>query len=149
MDYALVAVEEPLDWINFHAIRRVELFEAKGRFGVYNDKHADDYADFAHPYLLTLDGRALGTARLDLLGAGRAAIRLVAITAGEQGRGHGRVLEMLVSERARALGVAVLLVNAAEDAVGFYRKTGWEPFDWDASELVNSAVSCVQMRKLL
>jgi GNAT superfamily N-acetyltransferase len=149
MSYTLVSVEAPRDWADFHAIRRVELFEARGRFGVYNDKHPDDYADFARPYLLKLEGRALGTARLDLFGDGRAAVRLVAITAEEQGRGHGRVMEALVAGRAKALGVDTLLVNAAEHAVGFYEKTGWVPFDWDPDELVNSAVSCIQMRKLL
>lgn len=149
MNYELVDVTEPDDWASFHAIRRIELFEAKGRFGVYNEQHPDDYADFARPFLLKLDGRPLGTTRLDLFDDGRAAIRLVAVTRDEQRRGHGRVMEHLVSERARALGVHTLLVNSAEDAVGFYRKSGWELFDWDPDELVNIAVSCIQMRKLL
>ncbi|WP_052715780.1 GNAT family N-acetyltransferase [Devosia chinhatensis] len=149
MAYALVEVSKPGDWTDFHAIRRVELFESKGRIGVYNDRHPDDYADFAHPFLLKLDERALGTTRLDLFGDGRAAVRLVAITASEQGRGHGRVMEHLVSVRAREFGVETLLVNAAAEAVGFYEKTGWQPFDWDPTELVSIAASCIQMRKLL
>jgi len=149
MSYALVRVEDPADWVSFHAIRRVELFEAKGRFGIYDDQHPYDYADFAQPFLLKRDGRALGTTRLDLFGNGRAAIRLVAVTKDEQGRGHGRVMERMVSERARVQGVHTLLVNAAADAVGFYEKTGWERFDWDSEELVDIAVSCIQMRKLL
>ncbi len=149
MTYALVAVVDPADWASFHAIRRVELFEAKGRFGVYNDQHPDDTADFAHPFLLKVDGRPIGTTRLDLLGDGRAAIRLVAVTASAQGRGHGRVMEELVTERARELGVHTMLVNAAADAVGFYEKTGWDVFEWDPGELVSIAAACIQMRKLL
>ncbi len=149
MTYQLVEVAEAQDWADFHAIRRVELFEAKGRFGIYDDRHPDDYADFAHPYLLKRDGRALGTTRLDLFGQGRAAIRLVAIKAAEQSRGHGRVLEQMVAERARGFGVDTLLVNAAAEAVGFYEKTGWERFEWDPAELVNIAGACIQMRKLL
>ncbi|KQT44788.1 hypothetical protein ASG47_15250 [Devosia sp. Leaf420] len=149
MSYVLVAVTEPQDWVDFHAIRRQELFEAKGRFGVYNDKHPDDLADFAHPYLLKKDGRALGTVRLDLFGEGKAAVRLVAITRDAQGAGHGRVMEQLLTDRARALGVHTLLVNAAAEALGFYEKTGWERFEWDRDELVGIAESCIQMRKLL
>lgn len=149
MDYELVPVKEPADWARFHSIRRVELFEARGRFGVYSESHSDDQADFAHPYLLKGGGRALGTARLDLFGNGTAAVRLVAITGDEQGRGHGRILERLLAEGARQFGVKTLLVNAAEDALGFYQKTGWARFDWDPGELVNSAVPCIQMRKLL
>lgn len=149
MSYELVRVSDPADWADFHAIRRVELFEARGRFGIYNDNHPHDYADFAHPFLLKRNGQALGTVRLDLFGGGRAAVRLVAITASEQKRGHGRVMEALVTEEARALGVHTLLVNAVETALGFYEKTGWEPFEWDPNELVDSPLSCIQMRKLL
>lgn len=58
-------------------------------------------------------------------------------------------MEALVTEEARALGVHTLLVNAVVDALGFYEKTGWEPFEWDPSELENSPLSCIQMRKLL
>jgi GNAT superfamily N-acetyltransferase len=101
MSYVLLKLREPADWADFHAIRRVELFEARGRFGVYDDNHPHDRADFAHPFLLRKDGRALGAVRLDLFGEGRAAVRLVAITAAEQGRGHGRVMEAMVTEEAR------------------------------------------------
>jgi GNAT superfamily N-acetyltransferase len=149
MQYELVKVAKPQDWADFHAIRRTELFEAKGRFGIYNDRHPHDLADWAHPFLLKADGKPLGTTRLDNFGDGRGAVRLVAVTAAEQGRGHGRVMEAMVCERARSLGMHTLLVNAAADALGFYEKTGWERFDWDPSELVNIAVSCIQMRKLL
>ncbi|MCW5686563.1 MAG: GNAT family N-acetyltransferase [Pseudolabrys sp.] len=149
MRHELVAVADASDWAAFHAIRRVELFEAKGRFGIYNDQHPDDYADFAHPLLLKVDGRAVGTVRIDLLGQGRAAIRLVAITATEQGRGLGTVMEALAAERARALGVSELVVNSAAEAAGFYEKTGWTRYDWDPAELVNIASACIQMRKLL
>lgn len=149
MGYELVKVTEPADWADFHRIRRVELFEARGRFGVYNDNHPHDHADFAHPFLLKREGRALGTVRLDLFGGGRAAVRLVAITAEEQRRGHGRAMEAMVADVARELGVRTLLVNAVLDAQEFYAKSGWVPFEWDPSELVNSPVSCIQMRKLL
>jgi GNAT superfamily N-acetyltransferase len=149
MGYELVAVSDPADWAAFHTIRRVELFEAKGRFGVYSDTHPDDTADFAHPLLLKYDGKPVCTVRLDDFGDGTAAIRLVAVPAEEQGRGHGRVMDAMVTERAQALGIHTLKVNAAPEAVGFYEKTGWERFEWDASELVNIAAACIQMRKLL
>jgi N-acetylglutamate synthase-like GNAT family acetyltransferase len=149
MSYVLLGLREPADWADFHAIRRVELFEARGRFGVYDENHPHDRADFAHPFLLRKDGRALGAVRLDLFGEGRAAVRLVAITAAEQGRGHGRVMEAMVTEKARAMGVHTLLVNANGSAVGFYEKTGWSPFAWDPSELEGDVAPCIQMRKLL
>lgn len=149
MGYELVVVEDPTDWQAYHAIRRVELFENKGRHGIYDDRHPDDLADFATPYLLKLDGRPIGTTRLDRRGVREGVFRLVAVTSAEQGRGHGRILGQMVEARARALGIETLLVNAAPEAQGFYEKTGWTPFVWDSAELTGIAASCIQMRKLL
>ncbi len=89
MGYELVVVEDPTDWQAYHAIRRVELFENKGRHGIYDDRHPDDLADFATPYLLKLDGRPIGTTRLDRRGQGEGVFRLVAVTSAEQGRDTG------------------------------------------------------------
>lgn len=149
MGHELINVSDPADWVAYHAIRRQELFEAKGRHGIYDANHPHDLAPDAHAYLLKLDGKPLGTTRLDMRGDGTAIFRLVAITAAEQGRGHGRVLGKMVEERARAFGARTLLVNAAPEAVGFYEKTGWSHHVWDASELVGLAVDCKQMRKEL
>lgn len=149
MGYELVEVSEPADWVAYHAIRRQELFEAKRRFGIYDDNHPHDRAPNAHPYLLKLDGRPIGTTRLDVRADGTAVFRLVAITAAEQGKGHGRAMGLMVEVRARALGAKVLLVNAADTAVGFYYATGWRDFEWDASELVSIAAGATQMRKSL
>lgn len=147
MGYELVEVKEPADWLAFHAIRRRELFEARGRFGIYSENHPSDVAANAHPYLLKLDGVPLGTTRLDVRDDGTAIFRLVAITADEQGKGHGRAMGQLVEDRARALGVTTLYVNAADSAVGFYCQTGWTDYTWDPSELVDLAATAVQMTK--
>jgi hypothetical protein len=58
-------------------------------------------------------------------------------------------MEAMVTEKARAMGVHTLLVNANGSAVGFYEKTGWSPFAWDPSELEGDVAPCIQMRKLL
>lgn len=149
MGYELVDVTAPDDWRVFHDIRRTELFEARGRFGIYSDMHPDDHVPHHHPLLLKSDGIPVGVLRLDEFGDGRGAIRLVAVTAAEQGRGHGAVMSALVDARARALGIHTLLVNSAPTAVGFYEKTGWHRFAWDPGELVSIAQDAVQMRKIL
>ena len=149
MDYTLIEVTDPADWQAYHAIRRQELFEGKGRHGVYDENYPGEREPNMHHYLLKLDGRPIGTTRLDVRDDGSAIFRLVAITAAEQGRGHGRTMERLVEERARVFGASVLYVNAADTAVGFYQSTGWHDHVWDASELVGIASTCQQMRKLL
>ncbi|MEO8686483.1 MAG: GNAT family N-acetyltransferase, partial [Devosia sp.] len=110
MDYALIDVTQPADWQVYHAIRRQELFEARGRNGLYDENYPGDHGPNMHHYLLKLEGRPLGTTRLDVREDGSAVFRLVAITAVEQGKGHGRVLAQMVEERARAFGARVLYV---------------------------------------
>ena len=50
---------------------------------------------------------------------------------------------------ARSFWRAYACVNAAGTAMGYYEKTGWHRHVWDASELVDLASDCIQMRKLL
>ncbi|WP_420962124.1 GNAT family N-acetyltransferase [Brucella sp. IR073] len=148
MPYELRPVTSAEDWRHMHAIRRAVLF-APGRLSIaYDENHPDDRAAGNVPYLLLLDERPIGVVRLDYRGE-VATVRLVAITAEEQGRGHGRMLEALVTDAAKRRGVRILQVNAAPDAVGYYEKTGWRRASWDPSELRGIAANCIQMTKHL
>ena len=149
MGYELVEVSDPADWVVYHAIRRRELFEARGRFGIYDENYPGEREPNMSHYLLKRDGVPLGTTRLDVREDGTSIFRLVAITAAEQGRGHGRVLSEMVEQRARDFGASTLFVNAAPTAVGYYEKTGWHRHVWDAEELAGISGDCIQMRKLL
>jgi len=146
--YELIEVAADGEWRDYHAIRRTVLWEARGRAG-YNDRHGDEYLAANHPLLLRSDRRSIGTTRLDNFGNGAGAVRLVAIVADAQRRGHGRKLAELVENYARDLGLTTLLVNAAPDAVGYYEKLGWRRFVWDEGELVGISADCVQMIKSL
>lgn len=148
MEQELVDVRSPRDWAEYHALRRTILFLARGRTG-YDANHPDDVHPSHYPLLLKRDGRALGTVRLDDFGNGTGAVRQVTIATDRQRQGHVRVLSDLLEQRARAVGLRTLFVNAAPDAVGYYAKTGWEPFIWNTDELTGFAADCVQMRKIL
>ena len=117
--------------------------------GRYNDKHSGEYVPANHPLLLKLDGRAIGTTRLDDFGNGTGAVRLVAIVTDLQRRGHGRKLAEMVEAYARSRGMTRLFVNVAPDAVGYYEKLGWQRFSWDETELSGIASGAVQMTKNL
>lgn len=149
MTYALVLVETSQQWEALHAIRRDVLFEGRHADVVYDPNHPDDRAAGNLPLLLTCDGEPVGTARLDNFGDGTGAIRLVAVVASMQGQGHGRALGDRADELARSRGIHTLYVNAAPEALGYYRALGWEPYDWRLSELTGIAADCVQMRKSL
>ncbi|TKT74892.1 GNAT family N-acetyltransferase [Aquamicrobium sp. LC103] len=148
MPHELRPVSSPEDWKRLHAIRRAVLFAPDRHAVDYDENHPDDRAEGNIPFLLLLDGRAIGVVRIDFRGA-TAVVRLVAIAEAEQRKGHGRTLDALVAAEARRRGVSSLRVNAAPDAVGYYEKAGWLPASWDRSELVGIAKDCVQMTKAL
>jgi GNAT superfamily N-acetyltransferase len=146
--YELVKVSTERDWHAYHALRRRVLWEARGRHD-YDATRSEEYAASNHPLLLKLDGRPIGTTRLDNLEDGRGVVRLVAITSDLQRQGHGRVLSRLVEDYARRLGISLLLVNAAPDAVGYYKKMGWHSCIWDEAELTGIALGAEQMVKVI
>lgn len=148
MKYQLLLVRREEDWTSYHSIRRDVLWKARGRNN-YNDKHPDEYLPGNHPLLLKLEGHAVGTTRLDDFRNGTGAVRLVAIRRNVQRQGHGIKLAAMVEDFASSLGLQTLFVNAAPDAVGYYRKMGWEFFTWDPVELSGIASDCVQMKKML
>lgn len=147
MRYTLRQVTTGDDWKSLHAIRRAELFPP-GKPGGYDEHHPDDRAEGHIPFVLLRDDRPIGVARLDLRGR-VGVVRLVAVTASEQRRGHGRAMEALLASEAARRGVEVMRVNSAPDAVGFYEMTGWRREGWDASELTGNRRDCVQMTKVL
>lgn len=149
--YELAPVTTPELWSALHDIRRAVLFRP-GRHAtpiVYDDDHPDDRRPGHHPFVLLLDGQPVGTARLDEIGGGRGVVRLVAIVAEQQGRGHGRVLGVMLDEEAARRGLEILHVNAAADALGYYEALGWRRDSWDPSELAGIAAACIQMSKRL
>jgi N-acetylglutamate synthase-like GNAT family acetyltransferase len=148
-EYNLIQVEKAKDWEAYHSIRRTELFEAKGRVGIYDPNRPEEQLPENLPLLLKYSGRAIGTTRLDLRSDGTAVIRLVAIFKNGQGKGHGRELARQVEMVARHHGVTKMLVNAAPEAVGYYQKLGYVREDWDPSELQGISSTSIQMSKSL
>lgn len=146
--YELIKVTDSNHWQAYHDIRRQVLWENRGKRG-YDDKHGDETLPNHHPLLLLLNNTPIGTTRLDDFTDGHGVVRLVAISDVFQRRGHGRQLSSLVEEFARSLGIKTLYVNAAPEALGFYKKLGWEFYEWDADELTGIAGDCRQMRKIL
>jgi N-acetylglutamate synthase-like GNAT family acetyltransferase len=147
--YELVAVDSPDDWATYHRIRREELFEARGRYGIYDSNRTDERLHNHFPLLLKYDGTAVATVRLDVHEGNIAVVRLVAVTRSEQSKGHGRILGKCIEEFARRKGVRKLVVNAAPDAVGYYQRLGFSRETWDGAELKGVLADAVQMAKRL
>ena len=147
-NYELLVVNSPDDWNAYHQIRREELFEARGRYGIYNPHHPDESLQNHFPLLLKYNGIAIATVRLDVQ-EDRAVVRLVAVTRSEQSKGHGRVLGENVEDFVRRKGIKKLVVNAAPDAVGYYERLGFSREIWDGAELKGMFANVVQMAKRL
>jgi len=141
--YDLSLADGADDWAAYHRIRRLVLFEARGRFDYIPDGPEEIKAENLSLLLKYLE-EPIGTVRLDARPEGKAIVRLVAIASRLQRQGHGRVLMNLVEELAKALGLKELLVHAAPDAVGFYQKLGYSHFDFEKGDF-----GSVQLHKLI
>lgn len=124
VDYVLVSPVEARDWASYHDIRRRELFEARGQFGVYDENHPDERAAGHFPKLLLRQDEPVGVVRIDIVGTD-AMLRRVAVRSDVQRRGHGRVLMALAERFARSRQCDHLVSRVAPDAVEFYRKCGF------------------------
>src|SRR4029453_14045577 len=100
-DYDLVSPDDAVTLAAYHEIRRRVLFEARGRYGVYDPHRPDETAPGHFPRLLLYAGDPIGVVRIDVAGS-TAILRRVAIRADVQRRGHGRMLIALVEQFAKA-----------------------------------------------
>ena len=120
----VIPVASSEHWSAYHEIRRSVLFEARGLDG-YDSDHLDDRRSGHFPLLLLKGTSIVGAARLDLKEGDQAVVRTVAIRTDFQRQGLGRELMSGVESFAKDRGVLSLTVNAARDAVEFYRRSGW------------------------
>ena len=128
-EYELRQLVSQSDWQAYHRIRRTELFERRGRVGVYNETHPDEHEANNRPFLLLFEGHYIGTVRLDYVPPDLGIIRLFAIDGPVQRLGHGRNFLSLLEGRAKSLGIATFEANSAPEAVGFWRQQSFEMID--------------------
>lgn len=139
--YELTIVEHEADRVAYHQIRRAVLFGGRTDY-IENGPEESKTQNLS--LLLKVRGLPLGTVRLDTKAGGKAIVRLLAIAAEVQHRGHGTELMGMVETLARDMGVSELLVHAYPIAVGFYEKIGYVQAAFEEADGPG-----VQMRKLL
>ena len=124
----LVSPETDDDWAEYHAIRERILFINRGRIGIYQNDHPDEYLENNHPKIYKLDGNTIGVVRIDMEEQ-EAGFRLVAILEEYQGKGYGsklmRSAEIFALENSLTEELECLSLNAAQEAIGFYEKLGY------------------------
>jgi predicted GNAT family N-acyltransferase len=108
------------------------------RFKVFVDEQAvppslemDDRDAHCEHFLAFEDGRAVGTARIDIVRGGK--LGRLAVLAGARRSGVGRALMQACHEAALAHGLDEVWCNAQIGAVRFYERLGYgvtgDPFD--------------------
>ncbi len=123
-----VAPQDDEGWQAYHAIRRLVLYEARGR-NDYDPAHPGDYAVGNFPFLYYAADLPVGAVRLDLSTSGKriATVRMVAILPRHQRCGFGSAMLKALESFASGMGVRELHVHAASDAARFYERCGWKP----------------------
>jgi GNAT superfamily N-acetyltransferase len=112
------------EWRAYHEIRRKVLFENRGRVGVYDENHPDEFEKYHHPLILFARNTPIGVIRIDI--HDRVAwFRRVAVRGELQRAGYGRTLISLAEAFAREAGCDKVRSNVAADAVGFYERCGY------------------------
>src|SRR5262245_60871035 len=116
--HTLRTPENEEEWRVYHTIRRKVLFENRGRFGVYDENHPDEFEKNNHPLLLFDRDTPIGVIRIDIIGL-VAWFRRVAVREELQRAGYGRILLNLAEAFAQAEGCGEARSNVAADAVVF------------------------------
>ena len=112
----------------------------------YDPDYPDDCDPANRPLVQFLQSEVVGTCRVDRLGDGLAALRLVAVESGHRGLGLGAELVENAERVALELGAEELCLNAQPGVAGFYRKLGWKPGSWRGQ---SNCPRSIPMRKAL
>ena len=114
------------DWKVYHKIRREVLFEARGRYGVYDEQHPDEHVEGNYPQIYSVSGEIIGVVRIDLERLKhQATFRRLAIREDKQRNGYGRYLMMAAEAFASANSCSYFIANVSLDAIGFYEQIGY------------------------
>jgi len=89
-----------------------------------SERDAED-ARAVHLMIAAADGTALAVGRLHRLDEATGQVRYMAVAPHARGRGLGRRMLAALEDRARALGLRRIVLDAREAAAGFYLRHGY------------------------
>jgi GNAT superfamily N-acetyltransferase len=99
-------------------------WEARGKFGVYDDQHPDEHKIGNFPKLLMFNDSPIGVIRIDIAEP-VGWFRRVAIKESNQRQGHGSKLMRLAEQFAREHGVSRIQSDVDREAIPFYERFGF------------------------
>jgi predicted GNAT family N-acyltransferase len=114
------------EWLANFAVRYAVLRAPLGMpLGSENDS-LDEQGSASQHMALFVDGELVATGRLDVLGHGIGQVRYMAVVASHRGQGFGHQVLAQLETAAKAGGMSQMVLNARENAIGFYEQAGYE-----------------------
>ena len=100
-----------------------------------------------HIMAVDAESETIGVARLQFNSDTEAQIRYMAVAGAYQRQGIGRELVAAMEDHARNSGIKIIVLDAREAAVGFYKKLGYDIID--KSHLLFDEIQHFRMLKVL
>lgn len=123
MTWQLSAPQSEAQWQAYYNLRYQVL---RAPWGQAPGSERDELeAGSFHQMVTSADGEVLAVGRLHRLDDGRAQVRYMAVSPAAQGKGLGAMVLMALERQAGAWGSSAIVLNARENAFGFYRKLGY------------------------
>jgi thioesterase domain-containing protein len=125
MTWQLSAPESEAQWQAYYNLRYQVL---RAPWGQARGSERDELeAEAFHQMLTSETGEVLAVGRLHRLHDGRAQVRYMAVSPDAQGKGFGAIVLKALEQQAEHWGATAIVLNARENALGFYRKLGYLP----------------------
>ena len=146
MEYAISSPrspQTPVEWEEYYDLRW-RVLRAPWNQPPGSEKD-DREADSEHLMIVGPDSRSLAVGRLHFNTPAEAQVRFMAVDPQTRGRGLGSLILQECERRARAAGATSIVLNARDNAEGFYAQHGFAVVG--PAETIFSVVKHVRMRK--
>jgi predicted GNAT family N-acyltransferase len=142
-EYAISSPQTPVEWEDYYDLRwrilRAPWEQPRG------SEKDDRETNSEHLMIVGPNSRALAVGRLHFNTPAEAQVRFMAVDPQARGRGLGSRILRECERRARAKGATSIVLNARDDAQGFYAQHGFVIVG--PAETIFSVVKHVRMRK--
>lgn len=133
-----ISLAEPITPAEFEAYYDFRWRQLRAPWGMPRGSERDNLEDAALHIAARLDnGEIVGIGRLHRDDNGDAQIRYMATDEKLRGAGIGRAVVTHLERAARERGLTRVIINARENAIGFYERLGYEVFS-DSPTLIGT-----------
>lgn len=124
MSWQLSTPTTELQWQQYYELRYQVL---RAPWGQPRGSERDELEVDAFHAMVQEQGQVLAVGRLHRLADGRAQVRYMAVSEAARGRGFGAIVLARLEQQAVQWGCGGIVLNARENAVGFYKKQHYLP----------------------